>query len=163
MTTTPKETRIMAGKYLTFGLGNEEYGIDILKVQEIIRMQNITRVPRMPAYIRGVINLRGKIIPVIELRSRFGMDVVEDTKNTCIIVVKIQGTTQSIIMGIIIDAVKEVVNIEEDHVEQNLDFGASVNPEFLLGMGKVREKVVIMLDIDKVISEEEIKQAEEVL
>lgn len=146
------ETLLRAGKYLTFELKNEIYGLEILKVQEIIGMMNVTRVPKTPDFIRGVINLRGKVIPVIDLRLKFGMETKEDTDRTCIIVVQFKGAAMAMTMGIIVDEVKEVVNIESDHIEETPEFGADTNTDFILGVGKIGQKVVMLLDMDKVLS-----------
>jgi purine-binding chemotaxis protein CheW len=147
----------LAGKYLTFRLADEEYGLEILKVQEIIQMQTITRVPRTPPYVRGVINLRGKVIPVVDLRLKFGLDSVEDTDRTCIIVVQIRQGDSVVIMGIIIDEVREVLDIAGDNIEEAPDFGSQIDTEFILGMGKIGQSVKILLDIDKVLSAVELK------
>ena len=146
-----------AGKYLTFQLLDEEYGLEILKVQEIIGIMNVTRVPKMPDYVRGVINLRGKIIPVADLRLKFGLERQEDTERTCIIVVQIDGGEHEVTTGIIVDEVSEVLDVAEDQIEESPSFGSSVNTEFILGMGKVGDKVVMFLDIDKVLSVDEMK------
>jgi purine-binding chemotaxis protein CheW len=150
-------SRQLAGKYLTFKLGEEEYGLEILKVQEIIQMQKVTRVPKAPQYVRGVINLRGKVIPVIELRKKFAMEPREDTDRTCIIVVMIESQAQSITMGIIIDEVKEVLDIGAGNIEETPSFGASVDTEFIMGMGKIGENVKMLLDIDRVLSVSELQ------
>lgn len=141
-----------AGQYLTFSIGPEVYGIEILKVQEIIGMMPVTKVPRTPDFVRGVINLRGKVIPVIELRKKFEMEQREDTSMTCIIVVQVATSTQSITMGIIVDEVAEVVAIAKEQIEPAPQFGAGVRTEFILGIGKIGSKVVILLDVDKVLS-----------
>ncbi len=146
----------LAGKYLTFKLAEEEYGLEILKVQEIIRMQTVTRVPRTPEYVRGVLNLRGKVIPVIDLRSKFGMETQEDTDKTCIIVVQVAEGDQRIVMGVIIDEVREVLDIGADCIEDTPSFGASINTEFIIGIGKVGDNVKMLLDIDKVLTASEI-------
>lgn len=152
----------LAGKYLTFKLADEEYGLEILKVQEIIQMQAVTRVPRTPDYVRGVINLRGKVIPVVDLRKKFSLDTVKDTEKTCIIVVQIAQTdTHSdghVVMGIIIDEVKEVLDIKAENIEETPSFGASIDTDFILGMGKIGTSVKILLDIDKVMSAKELKE-----
>lgn len=142
----------LAGKYLTFKLENEEYGVEILKVQEIIQMQQVTKVPRAPAFVRGVINLRGKVIPVVELRTKFGMPTREDTEKTCIIVAMIEAAGKNLTMGLIIDEVKEVLDIGPGQIEETPSFGASVDTAFLLGIGKVGDNVKMLLDIDKVLS-----------
>ncbi|MFW5775263.1 MAG: chemotaxis protein CheW [Chitinivibrionales bacterium] len=146
----------LAGKYLTFKLGEEEYGLEILKVQEIIQMQEVTHVPRTPDYVRGVINLRGKVIPVIELRRKFGMQPHEDTEKTCIIVVQIADDAHAITMGIIIDEVKEVLDIDVASIEETPAFGESTSTEFIMGMGKVGDTVKMLLDINKVLSDSDI-------
>ena len=146
------ESASRAGKYLTFKLGAEEYGLGILKVREIIGLMDITAVPRTPAYIRGVINLRGKVIPVVDLRAKFGMPSAEDTDETCIIVVDV-GETE---MGTIVDEVSEVLDIEENEIEDAPSFGANTNTDFILGMGKTKDRVTILLDIAKVLSKEDV-------
>ena len=145
-----------AGKYLTFELGGEVYGLEILKVQEIIGMMKVTRVPKTPGFVRGVINLRGKVIPVVDLRLKFGLEAKEDTDRSCIIVVQIQHKDAKVTMGSIVDEVSEVMDISADQIEPAPEFGASVETEFILGMGKVNQKVVMLLDVDKVLSTGEI-------
>jgi purine-binding chemotaxis protein CheW len=152
----------LEGKYLTFKLGDEEYGLEILKVQEIIRMQKVTKVPRAPEFVRGVINLRGKVIPVIELRKKFSMEEQEDTERTCIIVVRIERDGAPIIMGIIIDEVKEVLDIDAANIEETPGFGASVDTEFIMGMGKLGDNVKMLLDIEKVLSGKDMQMLNDV-
>ncbi len=142
----------VAGKYLTFVLGDETYGLEILKVQEIIGMMNVTHVPRTPAFVRGVINLRGKVIPVIDLRLKFDMEGREDTDRTCIIVVQVVRDGQTVTMGIIVDEVSEVLDIAEGQIEAPPALGTSVETQFILGMGKIGQKVVMLLDIDRVLT-----------
>ena len=137
-----------AGKYLTFVLAEEVYGLEILKVREIIGMMPITDVPQTPGHVRGVINLRGKVIPVVELRLKFGMPPTEDTEETCIIVVDVNG----IEMGTVVDKVYEVLDIKEQEIEDAPAMGLDVNTDFILGMGKADEKVTILLDISKVLA-----------
>ncbi|MHC4113725.1 MAG: chemotaxis protein CheW [Planctomycetota bacterium] len=139
------------GKYLTFALANEEYGLEILKVREIIGYMDITVVPQMPHFVKGVINLRGQIIPVIELRTRFELEAVEVTKQTCIIVVEVCRDRCKYNYGIVVDRVLEVLEILSENIEETPQFGSSVNIDFLLGMGKVGESIKILLDIDKVL------------
>lgn len=146
-----------AGKYLTFQMGKEVYGIEILKVQKIIGMMPVTRVPKTPDFVRGVINLRGKVIPVIELRRKFGMEAREDTERTCIVVVQVAWSAGTVIMGMLVDEVSEVLNVTHGQIEAPPSFGASVDTEFILGMGKVGQKVVLLLDMDKVLANEEIE------
>lgn len=148
----------LAGKYLTFRLADEEYGLEILKVQEIIQMQAVTRVPRTPEYVRGVINLRGKVIPVIDLRKKFGLETIKDTEKTCIIVVQIAQGDAKVVMSTIIDEVKEVLDIRAENIEETPSFGASINTDFILGMGKIAQSVKILLDIDKVMSIKELNE-----
>jgi purine-binding chemotaxis protein CheW len=141
-----------AGKYLTFFLSNEEYGVEILKVQEIIGRMPITPVPLTSKYIRGVINLRGKIHPIMDLNVKFGMNQTEITDETCMIVIK----TASLMMGILVDKVSEVVTIASGDIEDAPSFGSDVNPEYLLGIGKTGGKIRMLLDIDKVINASDI-------
>jgi purine-binding chemotaxis protein CheW len=143
------------GKYLTFILANEEYGIGILKIKEIIGMMPITSVPRTPEFIKGVINLRGKVIPVMDLRLRFGMPVLDYTERTCIIVVEIDGQTGTVQIGIVVDAVSEVLNIRAEDIEATPSFGTRLNTDFILGMAKMNGGIKILLDIDRVLSSAE--------
>jgi purine-binding chemotaxis protein CheW len=139
------------GKYLTFALGSEEYGLEILKVREIIGYMEITAVPQTPAYVKGVINLRGQVIPVIDLRAKFGMETAKVTDETCIIVVEIHQNGCKFSTGIVVDHVQEVLDIDGENIEEAPQFGSTVNTDFILGMGKVGESVKILLDIDKVL------------
>ena len=151
-TATRKLTREQrGGKFLTFFLAGEEYGLEILKVQEIIGMMDITPVPRTPEYIRGVINLRGKVIPVMSLARRFGVPDRDDTSLTCVIVIELAREGGSITMGIVVDEVSEVININAEHIEAPPDLGGASGDSFLRGMGKVDGKVVILLDMAHVI------------
>ncbi len=147
----------LAGKYLTFLLGEESYGLEILKVQEIIGMQSITRIPRTPDYVKGVINLRGKVIPVIDLRLRFGMETAEVSRKTCIIVVQVAKAETSVTMGIVVDEVSEVLEISAEEIEPAPGFGTQVETSFILGMAKTENAVKILLDIDKIMSEGEME------
>ena len=159
-TKQPAAIAAKAGKYLTFQLGKEVYGIEILKVQEIIGMMPVTHVPRTPDFVRGVINLRGKVIPVVELRRKFGMETREDTERTCIVVVQVSWDAGRIIMGLLVDEVSEVLNVTGEQIEAPPSFGASVDTDFILGMGKVGTKVVMLLDVDKVLASDEIAAVE---
>jgi len=148
------------GKYLTFSLADEEYGIGILKIREIIGMLPITSVPRTPDFVKGVINLRGKVIPVLDLRLRFGMPEIEYTERTCIIVVEINGQAGKIQIGSVVDSVSEVLNIKGEEIEDTPTFGTSLDTEYILGMAKIDGGVKILLDIDKVLSDGEIAALE---
>jgi len=139
-------------KYLTFALAHEEYGLEILKVREIIGYMDITAVPQTPSYVKGVINLRGQVIPVVDLRSKFGMETAEVTEQTCIIVVEITQAGRKFNTGIIVDRVQEVLDIAGKDIEEAPQFGASVDTDFILGMGKIGESVKILLDIDRVLA-----------
>ena len=140
-----------AGKYLTFALGPEEYGLEILKVREIIGYMDITQVPQTPGYVTGVINLRGQVIPVVDLRAKFDMDSCEPTDETCIIVVEITQDETGVSTGIVVDNVQEVLDVAAEQIEDSPQFGASVDTQFILGMAKVGESVKILLDIDRVL------------
>ncbi len=140
------------GKYLTFALEPEEYGLEILKVREIIGYMDITAVPQTPHHVKGVINLRGQVIPVIDLRAKFGMETAEITEQTCIIVVETLQGGRKFSTGIVVDRVQEVLDIAGEDIEEAPQFGSSVNTDFILGMGKIGESVKILLDIDKVLS-----------
>jgi purine-binding chemotaxis protein CheW len=151
--------RAKEGKYLTFVLGHEEYGLEILKVREIISVMEITEVPQVPQFIKGVINLRGKVIPIIDLRLKFGMSSIEYTRETCIIVVNVRD----LLLGIVVDTVAEVLDIMEKDIDPSPAFGATIKTDFILGMGKVKGKVKILLDIDKVLSSDELEVVEAAL
>jgi purine-binding chemotaxis protein CheW len=144
------------GKYLTFSLDNEEYGIGILKIKEIIGMMPITSVPQTPEFVKGVINLRGKVIPVLDLRLRFGMEPIDYTERTCIIVVEIDGESGTVMIGIVVDAVSEVLSIKGGDIEDTPTFGTRLNTDYILGMAKMEGGVKILLDINQVLSAEEI-------
>jgi purine-binding chemotaxis protein CheW len=144
------------GKYLTFTLGGEEYGIGILKIKEIIGMMHVTTMPQTPDFVKGVINLRGKVIPVMDLRLRFGMDAMDYTERTCIIVVEIEGSSGTIQIGIVVDSVSEVLNIKGEDIEDTPAFGTRLNTDYILGMAKMEGGVKILLDIDKVLTSEEL-------
>ena len=144
------------GKYLTFSLAGEEYGIGILKVKEIIGMMTITPVPQTPEYVKGVINLRGKVIPVSDLRLKFSMEPEEYTERTCIIVVETRSRDKKIAMGIVVDSVSEVLNIKAGEIEDTPNFGTQLETDYILGMAKAGGGVKILLDIDRVLSDEEI-------
>jgi purine-binding chemotaxis protein CheW len=153
-------TTMKTGKYLTFTLADEEYGIGILKVKEIIGMMAITSVPRTPDFVKGVINLRGKVIPVIDLRVKFGMAAIDYTDRTCIIVVEIDTDDMTIQIGIVVDSVSEVLNIREEEIEDAPSFGTRINMDYILGMAKIDSGVKILLDIDRVLSAGEIQVLE---
>jgi len=139
------------GKYLTFALAQEEYGLEILKVREIIGYIDVTAVPQMPLHVKGVVNLRGQVIPVIDLRTKFGMETTDVTDETCIIVVEIAHAARTFSTGIIVDRVQEVLDVRGQDIEEPPQFGAAVNTDFILGIGKVDDAVKILLDIDKVL------------
>jgi purine-binding chemotaxis protein CheW len=139
------------GKYLTFALGREEYGIGILKVKEIIGVLPITPVPGTPGYMKGVINLRGKVIPVVDLRLKFGMEEVGHTERTCIIVVEVSQPAGAVLTGIMVDSVSEVLNIKAGDVEEAPDFGAKLDTDYILGLAKTNGGVKILLEIDRVL------------
>jgi purine-binding chemotaxis protein CheW len=145
-------TARLAGKYLTFMLSRECYGIPVLKVREIIRLAAITPVPQMPSEVKGVINLRGKIIPVIDLCVKFGMDHTASTDNACIVVVQVNGPeNRQIQLGLMVDGVEEVCQFAAADIEETPEFGATVNTTYILGMAKAKGVVKTLLDIDRVV------------
>jgi purine-binding chemotaxis protein CheW len=150
------------GKYLTFTLDDEDYGIGILKIKEIIGMVPITPVPQTPEHLKGVMNLRGKVIPVVDLRLRFGMDAIDYTDRTCIIVVEIASAGGTVQIGIVVDSVSEVLNIKGDEIEDTPTFGTTFNSDYILGMAKTDGGVKILLDIDQVLTAREITALEQV-
>jgi purine-binding chemotaxis protein CheW len=149
--------KVTEGKFLTFALNNEEYGIEILRVREIIGLMDITTVPQTPDYMKGVINLRGKVIPVIDLRLKFSMQEEEHTQETCVIVVEVNNTS----IGIIVDSVSEVLDIKSGEIEEAPRFGQGIDTSFIMGLGKVKEQIVILLDIESVLSSEELEVVEQ--
>lgn len=150
-----------AGKYLIFRLGTEEFGVRVTRVREIMGMQEVTPVPQTPPAVKGVINLRGKVIPVLDLRVKFGLEPEAHTPLTCIIVVRTQFDGDEVLMGIIVDEVAEVLRLGEGdsagEIEDTPDFGPGVETPYLLGMAKVKDKVKILLDIDQVLKSSEIE------
>ncbi len=152
-----------AGKYLTFQLASEEFGIRVLKVREIMGIQEITAVPQTPAHIKGVINLRGKVVPVVDLRLKFGVAAADYTQRTCIIVTQVQGESGPVMMGIVVDGVSEVLNLTGAEIEDTPDFGEEISGGYLLGMAKVKGKVKILLDIDRVLSTQDMHNLHAIL
>jgi purine-binding chemotaxis protein CheW len=152
---SPATPDARSGKYLTFHLGAEEYGIEILKVQEIIGLLPITMVPNTPHFIRGIINLRGKIIPVVDLRAKLGMETLAASNETCIVVVR----RHTMEMGVVVDRVKEVLDIKSTEIEHAPEFGAQVDTSCLLGIGKHNGQVKLLLDIDRVLDSTGLMQA----
>ena len=149
--TGTKKAHALAGKYLTFALSDEEYGLPVLKVREIIKVMDITQVPQVPEHVRGVINLRGRVIPVIDLRRKFGFDPKESTDHTCIIVVEVVHLGM---IGIVVDSVSEVLNIAGIDIDHAPDFGGRVNTDYILGLAKVKGTVKILLNLDRVLDAE---------
>lgn len=141
-----------AGKYLTFALAQEEYGVPVLKVREIIKMMEITSVPQVPPHVKGVINLRGKVIPIVDLRLKFGLPSDAYTERTCIIVGEVDLSGRRIMLGMIVDNVSEVLNIGTEEIEAMPDFGNRVDTEYMHGVAKVKGTVKLLLDLDKVLS-----------
>jgi purine-binding chemotaxis protein CheW len=142
----------LGGKYLTFSLAEEYYGLAVLKVREIIKLVAITGVPQMPAHVKGVVNLRGKIIPVVDLRVKLGMNEAIRTERTCIIVVQVSVAVQAAkALGLVVDSVEEVLNLAPADIEETPDFGTAVDTSYLVGMAKSKGKVVSLLDIDRVV------------
>ncbi|MCF7740572.1 MAG: chemotaxis protein CheW [Candidatus Marinimicrobia bacterium] len=153
--TVEKTTKAQSGKYLTFKLGDENYGLEIHKVIEIIGMQDVTPVPRTPDHLRGVINLRGIIHPVIDLNKKFDMGMTEQTELTCIIVVTVEREEEKEQMGIIVDAVSEVEDIKEEEIEDTPSLGTDINTDFIIGMAKTKDTVKMLLDLQKILSDQD--------
>jgi len=149
--TEPRSVSEYAGKYLTFRLGLEEYGLPVLKVREIIKVMDITHVPQVPDHVLGVINLRGKVIPVIDLRRKFGLPSQEYTQLTCIIVADVDLAQGRVMMGMVVDSVSEVLNVTAAEIDETPEFGGENSTEFLLGLAKVKGTVKILLDLDRVL------------
>jgi purine-binding chemotaxis protein CheW len=150
----------LAGKYMTFRLAREEYGLEILKVRELIGLMEITRVPKAPNHVRGVINLRGKVIPVVDLRLKFGMDPTDPTSQTVIIVVQLSAENGGLTMGILVDEVLEVRAITAEDIEPPPNLQGEVTSSFVRGVGKADKRVIFLLDIDRVLSQTERREVE---
>ncbi|MBI5193562.1 MAG: chemotaxis protein CheW [Nitrospirae bacterium] len=150
--TNSSDVSALEEKYLTFVLNHEEYGLEILRVREIIGLMEITPVPQVPQFIKGIINLRGKVIPVVDLRLKFGMPEAGYTKETCTIVVDIENS----LMGIVVDTVSEVLDINAKDIEPAPSLGSTIKTDFILGMGKVKGKVKILINIDRVLTLDEL-------
>jgi len=160
--TTKKRSSAAVGKYLTFTLGRESYGIPVLKVREIIKLVPITAVPQMPGFIKGVINLRGKIIPVMDMRVRFCLSEASADEHCCIIVVQIAKANGSQLqMGLMVDAVEEVINIAANDIEDTPDFGTAVDTDYILGMAKIKGVVKALLDIDRILGSSNVQNIAE--
>jgi len=149
-------TDARAGKYLTFHIVNEEFAIPVLKVREILGVQDITTVPRTPAFLKGVINLRGQVIPVVDLRLKFGIPEAEYTQLTCIVVVQAAVETRDMLVGIVVDGVSDVLNLAGSEIEDPPNFGRGVAVPYLLGVAKTKGGVKILLDIDAILSTPEV-------
>lgn len=158
-TKTARQSGSHEGKFLTFALGREEYGLEILKVREIIGYMDITCVPRTPDYVKGVINLRGQVIPVIDLRMRFGMEQAKVTDQTCIIVAEVNQKNRTFNAGLIVDRVQEVLDIRGEEIEDASQLGSAVQTEYILGIGKVASSIKILLDIDRILNGVRITEA----
>jgi purine-binding chemotaxis protein CheW len=143
-------------QFLTFRLKDELFALDIGKVREVLDFTSITKVPQTPDYMRGVINLRGSVVPVVDLRLKFGMPMSEKTVNTCVIIVEVEMDGETVVMGAMADAVQEVLDLEPDQIEPPPRLGTKLNTEFIRGMGKHAEQFIIILDIDKVFASEEL-------
>ncbi|MBN2799449.1 MAG: chemotaxis protein CheW [Deltaproteobacteria bacterium] len=155
-----EQVQRLAGKYMSFKLADEEYGIEILQVRDVIALMEITRVPRTKDYVRGVINLRGKVIPVVDLRMKFGMGRTEPTDQTVIIVVQTEVDGHELNMGVLVDEVLEVLNVVAKNIEPRPDFGAGgLDMSFIMGIGKAAGRVIFLLDIGKVLTQEAILPA----
>jgi purine-binding chemotaxis protein CheW len=150
--TTITETR----QYLTFKLSEEVFAVDVEKVREILELTTITKVPQTPEFMRGVINLRGSVVPVVDMRLKFGMPETERTVNTCIVVVEVGSGGETLVLGALADSVQEVFELEPEQIEPSPKIGTRINTDFILGMGKSDEGFIMILDIDRVFGAEEL-------
>lgn len=157
-TATAEKHKTRSGKFLTFKLGDETYAVEVLKIKEIIRMQRVTPVPHLPHYMQGIINLRGKVIPVIDLRIKFGLASAEATERTCVVVVQIKLSEDNRLapVGMVVDAVEEVMNITDEQVEDNPDLGSTLENRFIDGLAKFEDVIVTLLNIDRLIREDDV-------
>ena len=150
--------RKVEGKYLTFRLGREEYGVEILKVREIVAMMEITSVPLTALHIKGVVNLRGKIIPVVDMRKKFGLPDVAASRDTCIITVMVEGKEGQVLTGLLVDGVSEVVQVAASDVEPVPALGEDMKLDFVVGLSKTKGRVVVLLDMDKVMQGQDLQE-----
>jgi purine-binding chemotaxis protein CheW len=149
------DSQTLVGKYLTFVLGDGEYAVGILKIQQVIQMQPITRIPRAPNFIRGVINLRGKVIPILNLHNKFNMKEIEGTNKTCIVIIEISDKNTNLVTGIVIDEVKEVMQVQAEMLTDTPDAGMSKSAKHIVGAVRVGNKVRFILDLDEILDVEE--------
>lgn len=157
MTVKTSVATATAGKYLTFSLADEHYGLEILRVQELVGLLPVTRVPRLPAFVAGVVNLRGRVIPLVDLRLCFGMSASAMDDRTCVVVVKVErGDDRLAVMGLMVDEVSDVVSLSEEVIEPTPEFGTAVDTSFVQGVGRLDDRVVLLLDIDRVLSSGEL-------
>jgi purine-binding chemotaxis protein CheW len=154
---------IQGGKFLTFLLGEEIYGLPIKKAKEIIGMMEITHIPKTQAYTKGVINLRGKVIPIIDLRLKLGMEEKAYNERTCIIIIEINAAENNRLLGIVVDSVSEVVNIQQSEIEPPPEYESRIEGNFLAGLGKIKEKVILILNIAKILNQEELSSLKQEL
>ena len=162
VTTDSATSAGQAGQYLTFGLGTETFAIGIMAIKEIIEYSNLTEVPMMPAYVRGVINLRGAVVPVLDLPVRFGKASSAVTKRTCIVIIDVLLGSERHVLGLVVDAVNAVLDIPADDIEPPPAFGASIRTEFIRGMVKINSKFVIVIDVDHVLAGDEVQSLTEI-
>ncbi len=148
----------LSNQFVTFKIENEVYAIDVFKIREILEVPDITKVPGMPPMIRGVINIRGSVVPVLDLKMQFGQERTEQTQDTAVIVTEIVNDEDVIQIGIMVDAANEVITLEPDEIEEPPRLGIFIDNKYLSGMGKINDDFVIILNIDKILSEEEITQ-----
>jgi purine-binding chemotaxis protein CheW len=157
MTTHAIEKRATAGKYLTFGLADEHYGLEVMRVQEIVGFMPVTRIPRLPAFVAGVVNLRGRVIPVVDMRLAFGLPPAEVTERTCIVVVHVErGDESRAVMGVIVDEVSDVADLVAESIEDTPEFTSDVDTSFIKGVGRIEDRVLLLLDIDRALSAREL-------
>lgn len=149
-------------QYLSYTLAGEEFALDIARVREVLDLTRITRIPRMPQYLRGVINLRGQVVPVVDQRSKFGLETVEDGKDTRIIILEVDVSGEAVVLGAVADAVHEVIEIEPDKIAEPPSLGGSLNSDYIRGMGRREEDFVIILDVDRIFSTAELNVLAEV-
>ena len=151
---------ILQKQFLTFSLGNDEYAVQVLRIKEILEYENVTRVPNTPRWVRGVFNLRGNVIPVIDLAVKFGFGHAEITKTTCIVVVELTLEDEPVVMGMLVDSVSEVIDLSTSDIKPAPAFGAKVDLQYLLGVVKIGKRLALLLDTDKILSAEELPQVE---
>ena len=156
------ETAVTSAQYLTFRIGDETYAVNVVHVQEVLELQPITRIPKAPRFMRGVINVRGSVVPVMDLRRKFELEDAEFTVDTCIVVLEIALDTEAVVLGALVDSVQEVIELQAEHIDPPPKMGTTLSTEFMKGIGKKEDEFVIILDTNRILSGSELDVVQEI-